>query len=128
MANMHDGSPQDKRSVANETEGTEEGLEARRSRLEAELAERQEAETTSSEDAATAASGYGQAIKLSSEFIAGVFVGAVLGYFLDQYFGTSPWGMIIFLLLGFAAGVLNVMRSVGVVAKPEPGNRSGKQD
>ncbi|TIS88531.1 MAG: ATP F0F1 synthase subunit I, partial [Mesorhizobium sp.] len=31
--------------------------------------------------------------------------------------GTSPWGLIVFLLLGFGAGVLNVMRSAGVVAE-----------
>ena len=32
--------------------------------------------------------------------------------------GTSPWGLIIFLLLGFVAGVLNVLRSAGLVAEP----------
>jgi len=34
---------------------------------------------------------------------------------LDWALGISPWGMIVFLLLGFAAGVLNVMRAAGVV-------------
>lgn len=42
---------------------------------------------------------------------------------LDRLIGTSPWGMIIFLLLGFGAGVLNVMRSAGVVAQPGPDAR-----
>jgi ATP synthase protein I len=42
--------------------------------------------------------------------------------------GTSPWGLIIFLLLGFGAGVLNVLRSAGMVAEaglkaPEKGAR-----
>jgi ATP synthase protein I len=45
-------------------------------------------------------------------------VGAGLGWLIDHWFGTTPWGLIIFLLLGFAAGVLNVMRSAGVVASP----------
>lgn len=61
--------------------------------------------------------GFGQALKLSSEFIAGIAVGVGLGWLIDRIAGTSPWGLIIFLLLGFAAGVLNVLRSVGVVAE-----------
>jgi len=60
--------------------------------------------------------GLAQALKLSSEFIAGIAVGAGLGWAIDRFAGTSPWGLIIFLMLGFAAGVLNVLRSVGRVA------------
>lgn len=63
--------------------------------------------------------GFGQAMKLSSEFIAGVAVGAGIGWLIDTMAGTSPWGLIVFLLLGFAAGVLNVLRSVGMVAEPD---------
>lgn len=69
--------------------------------------------------------GYGQALKLSSEFIAGVAVGAGLGWFIDRMAGTSPWGLIVFLMLGFGAGVLNVMRSAGVIA--DAGIRSEKR-
>ncbi len=61
--------------------------------------------------------GVAQAFRLSSEFIAGVVVGAGIGYLVDTFFGTSPWGMIVFLLLGFAAAVLNVMRAAGMVAE-----------
>lgn len=60
-----------------------------------------------------AGSGYAQATKLASEFIAGVLVGAALGWGLDKVAGTSPWGLIGFLLLGFCAGVLNVVRTSG---------------
>ena len=52
--------------------------------------------------------------RLSSELIAGVIVGAVLGWGLDRALSTSPWGMIIFVLLGFTAGVVNVVRAAGV--------------
>lgn len=62
-------------------------------------------------------SGFGQALKLSTEFVAGVLVGAGIGWFLDQWLGTSPWGLIVFLLLGFVAGVLNVLRSAGMMAE-----------
>ncbi|MBL4645102.1 MAG: AtpZ/AtpI family protein [Rhizobiales bacterium] len=63
-------------------------------------------------------SGFGQGLKIGAEFVSGVLVGAGIGYMIDGWAGTSPFGLIIFLLLGFAAGVLNVLRSVGTVAKP----------
>jgi ATP synthase protein I len=53
--------------------------------------------------------------RLSTELVAGVLVGAAVGWLIDRGLGISPWGMIVFLLLGFAAGVLNVMRAAGVV-------------
>ena len=53
--------------------------------------------------------------RLSTELVAGVLAGAGIGWVLDRWLGISPWGMIVFLLLGFAAGVLNVMRVAGVV-------------
>jgi len=67
-------------------------------------------------DRATTASGYAKGFRLSSELVAGVVVGAGIGWLLDRWLGISPWGLIVFLLLGFAAGVLNVMRSAGLVA------------
>jgi ATP synthase protein I len=67
-------------------------------------------------DRAATASGYARGFRLSSELVAGVLVGAGIGWLLDRWLGISPWGLIVFLLLGFAAGVLNVMRSAGVAA------------
>jgi ATP synthase protein I len=60
-------------------------------------------------------SGFARGLRLSSELVAGVAVGALIGWLLDRWLGISPWGMIVFLLLGFAAGILNVMRAAGVV-------------
>ena len=67
-------------------------------------------------DRATTAAGYAKGFRLSSELVAGVLVGAGLGWLIDRLLGISPWGFIVFLLLGFVAGVLNVMRSAGVDA------------
>ena len=55
--------------------------------------------------------------RLSTELVAGVLVGACIGWVLDRWLGISPWGLIVFLLLGFAAGVLNVMRAAGRCAE-----------
>jgi ATP synthase protein I len=62
---------------------------------------------------------YAMAVRVSSDFIAAIFVGGALGWFLDSVAGTSPFGLIVLLLLGFAAGVLNVMRTLGLVAMPK---------
>ena len=61
--------------------------------------------------------GFAQAIKVASEFVAGIAVGAGIGWLIDRMAGTSPWALIVFLLLGFAAGVMNVLRAEGVVAE-----------
>ena len=75
--------------------------------------------------AAAAAAGGGRALgpgvarglRLATDFVAGVLLGAALGWGFDRLFGTSPWGLIVFLLLGFAAGILSVFRSAGMVAE-----------
>ena len=93
-------------------------LERRRRELETSLAARH-AKATEGEKNAQAGSlaGFGHALKLSSEFIAGVLVGIGIGWMVDRVAGTSPWGLIFFLLVGFAAGVLNVLRSSGLIAE-----------
>src|SRR3954470_3957362 len=63
---------------------------------------------------AARASAMARGFRLSSELVAGVVVGAIIGWGLDRLLSTSPWGLIVFFLLGFAAGVVNVMRSAGV--------------
>jgi ATP synthase protein I len=73
-------------------------------------------------DRATTASGYARGLRLSSELVGGVLVGAGLGWLIDRLLGISPWGFIVFLLLGFAAGVLNVMRDAGVIPGPKLGD------
>jgi len=59
-----------------------------------------------------------RALRLSSEFVAGILLGGFVGWLVDQFTGRPPWGLIVFLLLGFAAGTLNALRSAGLIAKP----------
>lgn len=58
----------------------------------------------------------GRALRLSGDFIGGIIVGAFLGWLFDRLTGLSPWGFLIFILLGFAAGTLNALRSAGLMA------------
>lgn len=61
--------------------------------------------------------------RLSTELVGGVLMGAAIGWLLDRWLGISPWGLIVFVLLGFAAGVLNVMRVAGVTSSSGPDSR-----
>jgi ATP synthase protein I len=65
-------------------------------------------------DEAARASAMARGFRLSSELIAGVVVGAVIGWGFDHLLSTSPFGLIAFFLLGFVAGVVNLVRSAGV--------------
>ncbi|WP_145656716.1 AtpZ/AtpI family protein [Bradyrhizobium stylosanthis] len=64
-------------------------------------------------DGAARASAMALGFRLSSELVAGVAVGAGIGWGFDRLLSTSPFGFIVFLLLGFVAGVVNVVRSAG---------------
>ena len=70
-----------------------------------------------SEDGAARASAMARGFRLSSELIAGVVVGAAIGWGIDRLLSTSPFGFIVFFLLGFVAGVVNVVRSAGVASR-----------
>lgn len=53
----------------------------------------------------------GEAFKIVAELVVGVVVGGGIGWSLDRVLGTGPWLLVLFLLLGFAAGMSNVIRT-----------------
>ena len=53
----------------------------------------------------------GTAFKLSTELVAAVAVGTIIGFILDKTFGTKPWLIIIFFFIGVIAGIINVIKS-----------------
>ena len=53
----------------------------------------------------------GNAFKLGTELVAAVGVGTIIGFILDSWFGTKPWLILIFFILGAAAGMLNVIKA-----------------
>ena len=56
-------------------------------------------------------SNFGQAFKLSTELVAAVAVGTIIGFILDNWVGTKPWLILIFFFVGVIAGISNVIRS-----------------
>ena len=76
-------------------------------------------------------SGMSRGLRLGTEFMAAILVGAVAGYLLDRWLNTSPWIMLVLLLVGFAAGVLNVTRAAAEMNRaspPPPGSDLGPGD
>ena len=59
----------------------------------------------------SSSSNIGAAFKLSTEMVAAVIVGTIIGFILDNWFGTKPWLILIFFFVGAIAGILNVIRS-----------------
>jgi|TARA_B110000027_G_scaffold110226_1_gene118050 ATP synthase protein I len=58
-----------------------------------------------------APSSIGAAFKLSTELVAAVGIGTIIGFILDKTFGSTPWLIIMFFFLGVTAGIVNVFRS-----------------
>ena len=56
-------------------------------------------------------SNIGTAFKMSTELVSAVAVGTIIGFILDNWFGTKPWLILLFFFLGVATGILNVIKS-----------------
>jgi ATP synthase protein I len=118
---MAQGTNDGEEGNGNKSSSDEAALSARLGSLDHRLSEIRDSRRTrieqpgdGSENGAARASAMARGFKLSSELIAGVVVGALIGWGFDRLLSTSPFGLIVFFLLGFAAGVLNVIRSAGV--------------
>ena len=59
----------------------------------------------------------GAAFKLSTELVSAVAVGTIIGFILDNTFGTKPWLILIFFFVGVVAGIINVIRSAKKMQK-----------
>ena len=53
----------------------------------------------------------GNAFKLGTELVAAVAVGSIIGFILDNWFGTKPLLIIVFFFFGAAAGIVNVVKA-----------------
>jgi ATP synthase protein I len=86
-------------------------LDARLDRATADRRETAEPRHRSTSDS----SALGQGFRLSAEFVSGVAAGGIVGWIVDRLAGTSPWGLIVCIILGFCAGMLNLLRASGTI-------------
>ena len=62
-------------------------------------------------------SSMGTAFKMSTELVSAVAVGTIIGFILDNWFGTKPWLILIFFFIGVAAGIMNVVKTAKKMQK-----------
>jgi ATP synthase protein I len=62
-------------------------------------------------DKALQARGMAMGLRMSSEFVAAILVGGLIGFGLDTWLGTMPWLFLVFFMIGMAAGVVNITRA-----------------
>jgi len=62
-------------------------------------------------------SSMGSAFKMSTELVSAVAVGTIIGFILDNWFGTKPWLILIFFFVGVAAGIMNVVKTAKKMQK-----------
>lgn len=91
------------------------GLKSDLADFEARLRQKQKAHQQPV-NAAARGSAMGIAFRLSTELVAGIFVGGAIGLFLDKWLGTGPLFLLIFFFLGVAAGILNVFKTAKQLA------------
>ncbi len=53
---------------------------------------------------------YNLGLRIAADLVVAVLAGLVIGWGLDELLGTKPWFLLVFIPLGMAAGILNVMR------------------
>ena len=62
---------------------------------------------------------------MGTEMVVATFVGAIMGYFLDQFLGTKPWCLVAGLLFGGAAGSLSVYRAAQEISFNDNNDQEG---
>jgi len=96
------------------TEPDKEGLDALHDRLEA-LKKTQAPEARADEHYSQAQQGW----RMVTELVAGLLIGFGIGYGLDWAFGTLPLFLVLFTLLGLAAGIKTMMRTAEEIGEDQ---------
>ena len=77
-------------------------------------------------DAEVRGRGMAYGMRMSAELVGAVIVGGAIGWGLDKWLGSTPWLFLLFFVLGFAAGVLNVVRAYERMQKDIMARTGGK--
>src|SRR6478672_196973 len=70
-----------------------------------------QADANAERDAEMRGRGMAYGMRMAAELVGAVMVGGAIGWGLDRLLGSTPWLFLLFFVLGFAAGVLNVVRA-----------------
>ena len=107
-----------------------EALRKRASELGARLDTAQGRKPAAPSDLKAQGAGLSLAFRFMIELLVGVCVGAAIGWFLDKQFGTTPWLLIVFLFVGFIAGMVNMIRAAQKeqAKHPVPANAKAVRD
>jgi ATP synthase protein I len=119
-------------SAMSDEHRTPEDLKALRQRLEQVRRDRpQETAAGDKGDRGALNSALGVGLRIGLELIVAVAFGAGLGWLIDQGLGSRPWAMLVGVILGFAAGVVNVYRAMnglGLAAGYRPAQQAPVED
>ena len=64
------------------------------------------------------------AFRLGTELTVATIIGGLMGYGLDRFFGTRPWGLAVGVIVGGAAGCLNVYRTAMLLDMEDDDNNN----
>lgn len=106
----NDRSPAQRQMSAEERAAFEGKLSDLGERLDRVKAQRR-ADAEAELDAEMRGRGMAYGMRMAAELVGAVIVGGLIGVGLDWLIGTKPWLFLLFFVLGFAAGVLNVVRA-----------------
>lgn len=68
----------------------------------------------------------GVGVKVGVDLVVGVGVGAGIGWGLDRLLGSEPWLLALFCILGFVAGLMNVIRTANQSFKKPTNDDNGR--
>jgi ATP synthase protein I len=77
-------------------------------------------------DRSTMQRGLGPGLRIGIELVVAIAVATGLGWAIDRWLGTKPWGMIVLFFLGVGVGMLNVYRAVTGITAPVGYRRPGE--
>jgi ATP synthase protein I len=81
-------------------------------RLDEARARRGNAEPTAGSNDPAVQQGMGVGLRIGVEFVVAIVLATALGWALDRWLGTAPWGAIVMFFLGVGTGMMNVYRAV----------------
>ncbi len=70
----------------------------------------------------------GYAMRLVIDVFAGLIAGGIVGYGVDYFFNTTPFGIIVGVMLGFAGGIRNMIKNAAKMDKDVSGSEEDNQE